>query len=71
MRPLHVPPDRITSIVAKEKPRAITSDTAPRLARFFGTTPRFWLNLQAAYDLSRAEATVGNSIEQEIQPLAA
>ena len=70
-RALHVQPNRIASIVAREKPRAVTSDTALRLARYFGTTPRFWLNLQAAYDLSLAEVTVGNSIERDIQPLAA
>jgi addiction module HigA family antidote len=69
-RALRVPPNRITSIMAKEKPRAVTSDTALRLARFFSTSPQFWLNLQTAYDLSLAEATAGAKIEKEIQPLA-
>jgi addiction module HigA family antidote len=70
-RALRVPPNRITSITAKEKPRAVTSDIALRLARFFGTSPQFWLNLQTAYDLSLAEATAGAKIEKEVQPRAA
>lgn len=57
--------------MAKEKPRAVTSDTALRLARFCSTSPQFWLNLQTAYDLSLAEATADAKIEKEIQPLAA
>jgi addiction module HigA family antidote len=40
------PPNRITGIIAREKPHSVTSDTALRLARFIGITPRFWLNLQ-------------------------
>ncbi len=66
-----MPPNRITSIISPEKPRGVTSDTALRLARFFRTTPQFWLNLQAAYDLSLAEASVGKTIERDIKPLAA
>ena len=46
---ISVPPRRINEIVHGK--RAITADTALRLARFFGTSDRFWLNLQAAYDL--------------------
>lgn len=51
---LGVPPNRITEIVAGR--RSVTADTAIRLARYFKTDPRFWLNLQAAHDLSKAEA---------------
>ncbi len=51
-RDLHVPPNRITAIIATEKPRAVTADTAIRLGRYFRTTPEFWLNLQRGYDLS-------------------
>lgn len=51
---LHVPPNRISEIVRAR--RDVTADSAIRLARYFRTTPRFWLNLQAAYDLSKAEA---------------
>lgn len=49
-----VPPNRISTIIATEKPRAVTPDTALRLARYFGTTPQVWLNLQQAYDLAVA-----------------
>lgn len=70
-RALRVPPNRITGITARQKPRSVTSDTALRLARFFRTTPQFWLNLQAAYDLSVAQAEVGRAIERDIQPMAA
>ncbi len=54
-RALHVPPNRITAIIAPKNRRAVTPDTALRLARYFGTTAQFWLNLQRAYDLSVAE----------------
>ena len=50
---LRVPAPRINDIVRER--RAVSPDTALRLARYFNTTPRFWLNLQAAHDLSRAE----------------
>ena len=49
-----VPPNRLTEIVAGR--RSITADTAIRLGRYFKTDPRFWLNLQIAHDLSKAEA---------------
>ncbi|MEN3213386.1 HigA family addiction module antitoxin [Methylorubrum populi] len=49
-----VPANRITEIVRQR--RGITADTALRLARYFGTTPQFWLNFQAGYDLSKAQA---------------
>lgn len=51
---LAVPPNRVSDIVRGR--RGVTADTALRLSRYFGTTPRFWLNLQAAHDLSMAEA---------------
>ena len=49
-----VPGNRISDIVRAK--RAVTADTAIRLARYFRTEPRFWLNLQAAHDLSKAQA---------------
>lgn len=49
-RALMVPRDRIEKIVRGQ--RAVTADTAARLARYFGTTPQFWLNLQANHDLA-------------------
>jgi addiction module HigA family antidote len=64
---LHVPANRITSIINGN--RTITADTALRIARFFGTTPEFWLNLQSAYDLKIASQSVGCKIEQEVRSL--
>jgi antitoxin HigA-1 len=52
---LDVPANRVSDIVRGA--RDVTADTAIRLGRYFGTDPRFWLNLQAAYDLSKAEKT--------------
>lgn len=51
---LGVPANRVSEIVRGE--RDVTADTALRLSRYFGTDPRFWLNLQAAHDLSKAQA---------------
>jgi antitoxin HigA-1 len=56
-RNLGVPTNRITSILKGQ--RSITADTALRLARFFGTSPNFWLNLQVLYDLRIAEQEMG------------
>jgi antitoxin HigA-1 len=65
---LRVPATRIGDILRAERPRAVSADTAIRLARYFGTSAEFWLNLQSAYDLSRAVAERGHSIEREVQP---
>ncbi len=70
-RELHVPPNRITAIVATDDPRAVTPDTALRLSRYFGTTPEFWLNLQSAYDLTKAQAESAAQIALEARPRAA
>ena len=70
-RALNVPPNRVTSIVAETAPRAVTPDTALRLARCFGTSPRFWLNLQIAHDLSFIEHRLGTEIAAEVKPLTA
>jgi len=70
-RDLHVPPNRITAIIATQQPRAVTPDTALRLSRYFGTTPEFWLNLQAAHDLSKARSEIARRIEDEVRPRAA
>lgn len=66
---LHVPRSRVNDIVLGR--RAMTTDTALRLGRYFGTTPEFWINLQARYDLDVAERTVRRRIEQEVAPRAA
>lgn len=60
-RQLKVPANRITEILNKQ--RAITGDTALRLGHFFGTSPEYWLNLQAAYELRLAEQKVGADIQ--------
>jgi addiction module HigA family antidote len=66
---LRVPATRIGAIVQGK--RAVTADTALRLARFFGTTAEFWLNLQTSHDLSKAWADVGAAIEADVRPRAA
>lgn len=65
---LRVPATRIGDILRRHKPRAVSADTALRLARYFGTTPEFWLNLQAAHDLSIALAERGPAIERDVHP---
>ena len=57
---------RVNDIVRGK--RAITADTALRLARFFGTTPQFWMNLQANYELELAEDARGAEIASRIRP---
>ena len=66
---LRVPATRIGAIVKGE--RAVTADTALRLARFFGTSPEFWMNLQAMYDLTKARRENGGKIERDVRPRAA
>lgn len=67
-RQLGVPRTRIERVVSEVTP--ITPDTALRLARFFGTTAKFWLNMQAGYDLSKAEQSVAKELDA-IEPLRA
>jgi antitoxin HigA-1 len=64
---LHVPVTRIAEIVHER--RAITPDTALRLARYFNTSARFWLNLQSSYDLEVAEDELAPKIERQVQAL--
>ena len=66
---LCVPPNRITAILNEQ--RGITADTALRIARYFGMTPEFWLNLQSSYDLKRARLASGKAVMQEVKPRAA
>ncbi len=63
-----VPPRRINEIVHGK--RGISADTALRLARFFGTSERFWLNLQSRYDLEREKDVLADTLAR-IQPLSA
>ncbi|HEY1270889.1 MAG TPA: HigA family addiction module antitoxin, partial [Terriglobales bacterium] len=66
---LRVPATRMAEIVNGR--RAITPDTALRLARFFGTTPQFWLNMQTGYELELAKDKLGPDIERAVQPFEA
>jgi len=61
-RRLRVPTNRVTEILNGQ--RAVTADTALRLAHFFGTSAQFWLNLQNLYELRRAEGKVGMAIRK-------
>ncbi len=65
---ISVPPRRINEIVHGK--RAVTADTALRLARFFGTTDGFWLNLQTRFDLESERDRLGNLLEAQVEVLA-
>ena len=61
---LRTPSGRITDILNEK--RAVTTDTAMRLGRYFGQSPRFWINLQSNYDLQTAEAEFGDKLDIEV-----
>jgi antitoxin HigA-1 len=63
---LQVPANRISQIC--NGARSITAETALRLARYWGTTPQFWMNLQARYDLEKAQDEYEREIERVIRP---
>jgi len=65
---LQVPPRRINEIVHGK--RRISADTALRLARFFGTSERFWMNLQLRYDLEVEKDRLGDRLDHEVKPMA-
>ena len=65
---LRVPATRIGEILHER--RSVTTDTALRLAKFFGTSPEFWINLQMNHDLSKARQELQPVIDREVQPLA-
>ena len=67
-RDISVDPRRINEIVHGK--RAISADTALRLGRFFGTSARFWLNLQSHYDLELEEMELGDRLEDEVKVFA-
>lgn len=67
-RKLNVPRTRIERLVKETQP--VTADTALRLAKFFNTTPHYWLNMQAAYDLEQQAASLAEEL-QHIEVLAA
>jgi len=64
-----VPVTRIQEIVAER--RGISGDTALRLARYFGTTPEFWMNMQRDHELETAADLLGDRLEREVHPRAA
>ena len=66
---LGVPTNRITTILKGQ--RGISADTALRLSQYFGTSPKFWMNLQQSYDLKIAMEKNGSEIERVVQPRAA
>ena len=66
---IHVPRSRVNDIVRGK--RSITTDTALRLSRFFGTSAEFWIDLQTRHDLDVADRTSRKQIEREITPHAA
>jgi addiction module HigA family antidote len=66
---IKVPRSRVNDVVLGR--RNMTADTAFRLARYFGTSPDFWINLQARYDLEAADRKIRRRIEREITPRAA
>lgn len=66
---LRVPATRINDIVNEK--RGITADTALRLSRYFGTTAKFWMNLQASYELEVAEDQLGKAVMHEVLPRTA
>lgn len=68
-RALHVPANRITAIINGR--RSVSADTALRLARYFGTTPEFWMRLQAEYELREARRAVADEIQSEVSPRVA
>lgn len=68
-RDIDAPVSRIAGIVKGE--RAITADTALRLAQFFGISPEMWMALQTDYDLRRARRLSGREIEKRVRSLAA
>ncbi|MCU0510295.1 MAG: HigA family addiction module antitoxin [Anaerolineae bacterium] len=59
---------RINEIVLKK--RSVTADTALRLARYFDTSPQFWMGLQSQYDLDVAEDELAGKLEREVRPYA-
>jgi len=67
-REISVPPRRVNEIVLGK--RAVSPDTALRLARYFGTSERFWLGLQVDFDLEEARTALADRLEREVKPLA-
>ncbi|MFO8101901.1 MAG: HigA family addiction module antitoxin [Dehalococcoidia bacterium] len=78
MEPLGLTPYRVAKDIGVPQPRiydlvrerrAISADTALRLGEYFGVTPQFWMNLQAKYDLDKAEDMSGDAVKEEVKVL--
>ena len=65
---IHVPARRINEIVKGQ--RGITADTALRLSRYFGSSDRFWMNLQTRYELEVEKDRLGKRLDREVRPVA-
>jgi len=65
---LRVPSGRITQIINAK--RGISAETALRLSRYFGNSPRFWMNLQTRYDLAKTDLEVGQKVKAEVEKAA-
>ena len=65
---LRVPSGRITQIINAK--RGISAETALRLARYFGNSARFWMNLQTRYDLAKTELEIGTKLDHEVESAA-
>lgn len=66
---LGVPAMRVSLVIAGKRP--VTAELALRLGRFFGQTPRYWINLQSRYDMDVAEDALSKQVAREVRPLAA
>ena len=64
-----VPAMRVNYVVHGKRP--VTAEFALRLGRYFGQSPRYWLNLQSRYDMDTAEDTLSDQVEKQVRPLAA
>ena len=66
---LRVPAMRVSLVIAGKRP--VTAELALRLGRFFGQTPRYWINLQTRYDMDVAEDALSKQVARQVRPLAA
>jgi addiction module HigA family antidote len=66
---LGVPAMRVSLVIAGKRP--VTAELALRLGRFFGQTPRYWINLQSRYDMDVAEDALSKQVAREVRPFAA
>ncbi|HLA09498.1 MAG TPA: HigA family addiction module antitoxin [Pyrinomonadaceae bacterium] len=68
-RDLGVAPMRISHLIRRQRP--VTAEMALRLGRYFGQSPRYWLNLQSRYDMDITEQNLGTKVDREVRPFKA